>query len=284
MSLLQRVIAVAAVAFVGQSAFAAPDAGAVRLGPPTPPTVSRVVTLAPSLTQTVLALGAGDRLVGVSRFDDAPSVQALPRVGGFNDPSVESVLALKPQLVLVQKAPGNQKPVETIARLGVSVVALPLTTVDDVLSAVREVGRLLGRAEQGEALVARIDAMRQQVRQRAQAMHHRPTVLLVYGFRPLVVAGPGSFAHELLTDAGAINAASKAPTAYPVFSLERAVALKPDVVVDVADVADGRDEVRGLLKHSQWVKPRSKALLQPGPDLGDGLSELQQLLMPPSAR
>ena len=71
------------------------------LGPPPPARVERVVTLAPSLTETVLALGAGAALVAVSRFDEAAEVASLPRVGGFSDLSVEAVLAVHPQLVVV---------------------------------------------------------------------------------------------------------------------------------------------------------------------------------------
>src|SRR5215831_8797866 len=104
----------------GASALDAP----VYLGPKPPANVRRVVTLAPSLSETLIALGAADRLVGVSRFDDFPEVSKLPRVGGFLDPSVEAVLALKPDLVLVQPSPGNRQPVEKMAELGVPVLAL----------------------------------------------------------------------------------------------------------------------------------------------------------------
>src|SRR4051812_17674805 len=91
---------------------------AQRLGPRPPAKIDRIVTLAPSLTATVLALGGGDKLVGVSRFDEAPEVAKIQRVGGFIDPSVETVVALKPSLLIVQKAPGNRDAVEKIAELG----------------------------------------------------------------------------------------------------------------------------------------------------------------------
>ena len=94
------------------------------LGPKPAAAPKRVVTLAPSLTATVLALGKRDALVGVSRFDEAPEVAKLKRVGGFNDPSVEAVVALKADLVLVQMGPANQKPVEKMAELGIPVLAV----------------------------------------------------------------------------------------------------------------------------------------------------------------
>lgn len=263
-------------------ALAALAAAPQWLGPKPPAEVKRVVTVAPSLTETVVALGATERLVGVSRFDEQAEVAALPRVGGFNDPGVETIVALKPDLVVVQMSPGNQKPIEQLAALGVPILALPLTSVDDVLMAMTELGRVLHREDAATALVAKFEAVRARVRAAAKARQKSPSVLLVYGFSPLVVAGPGSFAHELLVDCGARNAAEKAPTAYPTYPLERAVKLTPDIIIDAADTATGRDEVKklGPLQRARWVTLTSKALLHPGPALVSGLDGLCTLLFP----
>ncbi|MEW5743484.1 MAG: helical backbone metal receptor [Myxococcota bacterium] len=254
------------------------------LGPKPPAVVTRVVTVAPSLTETVLALGAGERLVGVSRFDERPEVGALPRVGGFNDISVEAVLALKPELLLVQKAPANQKAVETLARLGVPVLALPLTTVDDVAKAMTALGQALGRVEAAKALVDELSQTRARMREAAKARGTKPRVLFVYGFAPLVVAGPGSFADELLRDCGAVNAALKAPTAYPTYSLEKAVKLAPDVLVDAAASMEGKAPLQALepLQRARWVTLPTKDLMQPGPGLARGLPRLCELLDAPA--
>ena len=257
------------------------SSGPHYLGPRREGSARRVVTIAPSLTEMVRALGAGGTLVGVSRFDVDPSVAKLPRVGGFVDPSVEAVVSLRPDLVLVQPGPGNRRPVEKLAELGIPVLLLPLHTVADTLAALREVGRALGRQKEAEALVSSLEATRARIRERARA-RPSPRVLLVYGFEPLVVAGPGSFADELLRDAGATNVAADAGSAYPVYSLERAVRSKPDVVVDAADVDVGKDKIRELpfLSSARWVDVPSLALLQPGPSLGRGLEELFGLLHP----
>ena len=262
---------------------AAAPAGAApsRLGPAAKGPVRRVVTLAPSLSELVLALGAGDRLVGVSRFDEDPAVAKLPRVGGFTDPSVEAVLRLKPDLALVFPGPGNQRPVERMAELGVPVLLLPLHTVDDVVQAMRAVGAALGRSAEAEALVARIDDTRARVRVAARARAPQ-RVLLAYGFEPLVVAGPGSFADELLRDCNAVNVAADGGGAYVVYSVERALAARPDVVVDSAHVDTGKEKLVGLgsLARARWVDVPSKSLLQPGPSLAQGLEELFALLYP----
>lgn len=245
------------------------------LGPKPPERVRRIVTLAPSLTQVVVALGAKDRLVGVSRFDELPEVAALPRVGGFVDPSVEAVLALKPDLLLVQPAPGNQRPVEKLAELGVPVLALPLHTVAQTYASMRAVGLALGLDEQAKAQVAAIEETRTRVRREAKA-RTRPRVLFVYQWQPLVVAGPGTFAHELLQDAGGVNAAERAKTAYPVYPAEAAVAARPDVIIDAAHDAAGSERLRRIpaLARARWVKMPNQDLMHPGPHLGRALETL----------
>lgn len=252
------------------------------LGPAPPAQLRRVVTLAPSLTDAVLALGAGDRLVAVSRYDEAKEVAALPRAGGFADPAVEVVVALKPDLVVAQHAPGNQQAVEAMARAGLPVLAVKLTSFEDVVRALDALGKALGRRDQAAQLTERLLQVRAQVRERALTRKPR-RVLFVYGFSPLVVAGPGSFAADLVENVGLVNVAQAAPTAYPVYSLERAVALAPDLVVDAADTPDGRDVVHALppLAKAKWISLPSKKLLHPGPALAEGLLELEALVAGP---
>ena len=164
--------------------------------------------------------------------------------------------------------------------MGVSTLALPLVTIQDVIDAIAELGRTLHREERAKELIQHIREARQQVRQLARQQKRQPTVMIVYGFKPLVVAGPGSFAAELLADTGATNVAHKATSAYPAYSLERAVALKPDVIVDCSDANEGREETMALLSASRWVRPNSRALLQPSPELAEGLWELQRAVNP----
>jgi iron complex transport system substrate-binding protein len=251
--------------------------------PPPPAELKRVVTLAPSLTDMVLALDAGPLLVGVTRYDARPEVAGLKRVGGFSDPSVEAVLSLKPQLLIVQPSPGNRRAVEKLAELGVPVLALPLTHVEEVRRGLLEVGKALGREKQAAAKVAEIDRTRKEIRARA-AKQKSVRVLFVYGFEPLVVAGPGSFAHELLGDAGATNAAEKATSPYPVYSVESAIRSRPDVVIDASDTSAGKEKLAALpgLKSARWVKLPSEDLMHPGPRLAEGLEELYRLLYPAS--
>ena len=237
----------------------------------------RIVTLAPSVTEIVLDLGAGGALVGVSRYDDAPAVQKLARVGGFLDPAPEAILALAPDLILAQPSPGNRGPVEQLARLGVPVLVLPLENVEETLASVRAVGAALRDPAGGEKLAAQIRAGIDAVRARV-AGARRKKVLLVYGWQPLVVAGPGSFAHELLVAAGGENVAADAAGAYPTLSAEAALAADPALVIDATG---GHGAGRPLPGWEGRVRTLSSpGFFHPGPRMVEALEELARLLHP----
>jgi iron complex transport system substrate-binding protein len=249
-----------------------------HLGPPAPAQVRRVVTLAPSLSEIVLALGAGDRLVGVTRFDDDPRTSKLPRIGGYNDPQPEAVLAVKPDLVLAEPAPANRGPVETLARLGVPVDAFPLTTVAEIEESISGIGQVLGVSARGATLRAELEHARVSAREQAARSGRRVRALLVFGLDPLVVAGPQSFAGELLEDAGGENAAGTGATPFFRMSAEAAVRAAPDLIVLCGvDAAPGRPPIAGL-GQTRTTSLRSTALLHPGPRLPEALGDLAAAL------
>src|SRR5260221_2294568 len=245
-------------------------------GPPPPARVQRVVTLAPSLSEMVLALGAQDTLVGVTRFDDDPRTAKLPRIGGYNDPQPEAVLAVKPDRVLAEPAPANRGPVETLARLGVPVEAFPLSTVAEIEAAIEGIAGLLGLAEKGKALDAEIETARAQARAAASGKP-RVKALLVVGLDPLVVAGRKGFAGELLEDAGGDNA-SESDRPFFRMSAEAAVGARPEVII-LCGVEAPRD--RAPLPRLDKVRVdalRSTALLHPGPRIPQALDDLAAAL------
>lgn len=248
------------------------------LGPAFNGPASRVASLAPSLTNLVLALEAGDALLGVTRFDDAPEVAALPRVGGYNDPSLETLLRLKPDLVICQPSPGNRGAVRAVADAGFPVRVFPLETLADVRQTTLTLGKLLEREEQARTLVARLDEARITARKAANLRPRRPKAALLVGVAPLVAAGPGSFADELLTDSGALNVVERSPQAWPRLSDERLLAQAPDVLF-VVDVEGGIDV--SMLPDAlarRVVRLRSVGLLQPGASAIDALQELTAIL------
>jgi len=246
-----------------------------HLGPPPPAEAHRVVTLAPSFTELVLALGARERLVGVTRFDEDPRVQGVTRVGGFNDPEPETVLGLHPDLVLAQTGPENRGPIEALARLGVPIEAFTLGTVEQIESAIRGVGGLLGNEREGAALATRIEERRARARKSAEGKK-RVRALLVFGIDPLVVAGPSGYPGQLLDDLGIENAARDVTRPFARLSVEAAVQAAPDVLVLAGvDPPQGRPVVPGLGR-VRTVPLRSQALLHPGPRLVEAIDDLEE--------
>ncbi len=257
--------------------------------------IERLVSLAPNLTEIVFALGAGDRVVGVTRYDDYPSqVLSLPKVGGFLDPSLEAIVALSPDLVVCVPNSGNRKRMETLTRLKVPVLVLPAHRLADVYAAIETLGQVLGRVEQATALTSDLRTRVAAVVERAKRVH-KPRVLMVYGHNPLVVAGPGSFADELLHLAGAENVLSGDGVRYPSLPLEMVIELAPEVIIDASSSATGASV--GLAEVERFwsrlkVVPAVKAgrvhlfdsalWFRPGPRLIQGLEKLQTLLHPGS--
>src|SRR2546422_6856427 len=163
-------------------------------GPP-----ARIVSLAPSITEVVYALGAGERLVGVCAQCDYPAaVASLPRVGGYLAPSVEVTLARRPDLVIAAPSPGNREAVRAIERAGVRVLVVHDRTLADLWASIRAVAGALGTPAAGERLVADVTARLGAVRARVADLPPR-RALGVRGHRSLVAVGVRTPQDQLLT-------------------------------------------------------------------------------------
>jgi iron complex transport system substrate-binding protein len=260
--------------------------GVEHLGPPTPPAPRRVVSLAPSLTDTLVAMGKARLLVGVTRYDDAPEVASVARVGGFLDPSPEAVVAQKPDLVLWLTDAGAYAAVKRIAEVGIPVIAIPVVNVADVLASARIVGEAVGDRAAGERLASSLREAVETAQRRASA-RKRVRVLFVVGRDPLVVAGPGSYPDELLRLAGAVNVV-EGDRPWPVYPVERAVVADPELVIDAAvlEPAGGIHRLDAIpaVRRGAVQRLRDDTALRPGPRLPRALDELERALQAPRPR
>jgi iron complex transport system substrate-binding protein len=271
----------------------APALAAEFLGKTRPPEpIKRVVSLAPNLTEIVFALGAGNLVVGVTRYDDwPPEVKKLPKVGGFIDPSIEAIVELKPDLVVCVPNPGGKQRIEVLDRLGIAVLVLPDYNLQDLYAAIKDLGKILRLESRAEGLVEEIKNKLQSLSSRASSSSFRPRVLMVYGQQPLVAAGRGSFAQELLELAGAQNAAGNIDNRYPVLSLEQILEMQPDIIID-ASAGEGHGAHENALAFwKRWPQIEavrrgkififdSSLWLRTGPRLPLGLEKLLELVHP----
>ncbi len=196
----------------------------------------RVVSLNPSLTATLLALGAGAQLVGVDDYSarQQSAVRALPAVGGLFNPSLEAIVALSPDLVVLVPSAQQRDLRARLEALSVAVLELPNITLAELLASVEVLGARVGREQAARERVQQIRSAWQATATASGALP-RVRTLLVLQREPLYVVGRGSFIDSMLTTAGAENLANVFAEPYPRASLEWLIAARPELILDASD-------------------------------------------------
>jgi iron complex transport system substrate-binding protein len=249
----------------------------------------RIVSLTPALTEILFALDLGDRVVGVTEYcDTPPEAKTRPKVGGYVNPSVEAVVALRPELVVVSPGPGNRDAVQAMDRAGLRIAVVPAETLDETFRAIDAVAAAAGDSARGRALVAklreRIDAVGRRV-----AGKPRVRVLFSVQVDPIIVAGRGTLPSQLLEAAGGVNVVEA--ERYPKLGVESVVQLAPEIVLQSRmDVAHGD----GSAERTAWMRWSAipaiaqghlvilpdDATLRPGPRVADAVEQLATILHP----
>ena len=202
----------------------------VPLEPP-----QRIVSLAPNITEILFALGCGDQVVGVTRFcDDPPEALSKTKVGGLVDPSLESIQALHPDLIVAFR--GNPlRAVERLQALHLRVFVLDIgRTLDDLFALIEKLGAVTGRAEAAAKLNERLRGEIQAVRTALAGAAGRPKVFLVLHGQGLWTCGRTSYLHDLIVQAGGLNVAAGVAKDWAFYSRERLLQDDPDVILILA--------------------------------------------------
>ncbi|MGD2216459.1 MAG: cobalamin-binding protein [Gemmatimonadales bacterium] len=190
----------------------------------------RIVSLIPSVTETILALGAADRLIARSDFDTDPALAHLPTVGQGLTPSLEQLTMLRPELVIAWPDNASRSVITRLADLGVTIYTPQIQTLADIDRTTRELGEMLGLEIAAESLSATIDAELDAVRQ-AVADRDRPTVFYVVWYAPPTTTGTSTYVHELIEIAGGRNIFEDVPGLWPTVSIEEVLNRQPDIVL-----------------------------------------------------
>jgi iron complex transport system substrate-binding protein len=248
----------------------------------------RIVSLAPSMTETLFAIGAGDRLVGRSRFCEFPPEAAKVPIVGDVHPDLEAILELRPELVVGIDGLTSARLVDELRARGVPTwfpKTSSLAAVDELLVGL---GARVGHAQEARRLAAALDA-REEAIGRSVAGESRPRVLQVVSLSPVVAAGPKSFADDLIRLAGGRNVLVEGGP-WPTLGFERIVDLDPDVILDATVLGqsattritpetpgwNGLRAVRG----GHVVPVDDERVLRAGPRIAEGLAVLARVLHP----
>jgi iron complex transport system substrate-binding protein len=238
--------------------------------------VARVLSLVPSATDIIVALGAGDRLVARTDFDTDAHMAHLPSVGGATEPSLERVIAVRPDLVIVWQDTGLPQVNERLRALGVTTEPMAASSLGDLASVIARIGELLGISDRADSLWRSIQDSLRSVSADV-AGRPRPSVFYVVWRDPLITTGAGTFIDSLIVLAGGTNVFADAPTRWPTVSFEELLRRDPDVIVWPRDESAG-DMMTTLSKEAAWrglravrmrrVVPIEFHLInRPGPDV-----------------
>ncbi len=241
----------------------------------------RIVSLLPSLTETVCALGACDRLVAVDDFSNWPqAVQALPRVGGLEDARIEAIVAQRPDVVLLA---GSARAIGRLERLGLKVVALEPRTLADMHRVVGQLDALLGTGR-GPALWREIDAALAEASRALPAAQRGQRVYVEVGSGPYA-ASESSFVGELLARIGAVNVVPGALGPFPRLNPEFVVRADPQVIMlahRVPELASrpGWPGITALRtgRVCRFSPQQSDVIVRPGPRLAEGAALMADCL------
>lgn len=257
----------------------------------------RIISLVPSVTEIVYALGAEARLAGrTDHCDFPPAARLKPSVGGMVGPSLETIATLRPDLVIATTEGNRQETVEQLRRLGIPVYLVAVHRWAEVKDVVVRVGELTGRTAAVPPLLARLEARVTAVT-RAVAPFPRPRVLYVLWPEPLIVPGRHAVITELIELAGGHSITAGDAEAYQRYSLETAVAKAPDVIV-LADHGGDASGAHTAATQEKWKRLRSLPAVRTGrlhsvdggllhrygPRIVEGLEQLARAIHPEAFR
>jgi iron complex transport system substrate-binding protein len=259
----------------------------------------RIVSTAPSITELLYALGLGDRVVGVDRFSRyPPEAQRKAKIGDYVNPNLESIAALRPDLVIIPVNP--VKLAERLAVLRLKVLEIDQDTIAKLYESFRIVGQATGAMAQAAKLESAVRGKLEAVRARAAPLK-KTRMMFVVGRTPnrldgLIVVGQASYLNEIIALAGGENVFRDAVASYPGVSLEEVLARNPDVIVDMGDMADTvgvtdehKREVTGLwgrlssvaaVKQHRVYAVASDIYVEPGPRVVDAAKAFLEMLHP----
>jgi iron complex transport system substrate-binding protein len=242
----------------------------------------RIVSLAPSITEVLFALKAGDRVAGVTSYCDyPPEAREKTTVGDTLKPSVERIVALKADLVIISTASQVEASFQKLEELGIPVYVTNPRSIDGVIASIERLGELTDDREAAHQLSAELRRRITTVENRV-ANASRPSVLVILGTEPLITAGAGSFISDLINRAGAKSISAEEQGDYPQYSIETAIARQPEIILLQAGGNDLTPQLRQTpaSRSNRVYHIDDDLLLRPGPRIIDGLEQLAEKVHP----
>lgn len=246
----------------------------------------RIVSIAPSVTEIIFAIGAGDKLVGVdSESDFPPEAKDIQTVGTYISPSLELIVVLKPDLLVVSDLTPLQV-VDAIEERGIKVFAVAPESIEGIAESMRKLGAVLGVKDKAEAAARDFEERVAAVEEKAALAREKPRAYLEY--YPYWTFGPGSFGDDLIEKAGGVNIGKKLKSPYAEVSNEFVISENPDIIIitqgehastTISSVKDrpGWSSINAV-RNSRLYYIDDDIISRPGPRMADAIEELYSIL------
>ncbi len=248
-----------------------------------PTEVKRAVSLAPNLTEIIFAVGAGDKLVGVTSFCNFPEeATKIQKVGDTLKPNIENIIALKPDVVFVSTASQLESFTDTLQKQGIKVFVTNPNSLEDIYKSIETVGEVFGNKEKAVEVINTLKKRVADVEAKTKDVEKIKTFVQID--KSLYTIGKESFLTDLIEKAGGISVTKDVETGYPKISKEKALALNPDVII-LSDSPDNNEpnEVfknSNAVKNSKVYKVNADILSRPAPRIVDALEQIAKSLHP----
>jgi iron complex transport system substrate-binding protein len=255
-----------------------------------PSNPQRIVSLAPSITETLYFLNLGERIVGVTEFSDYPDeAKTKPKVGSYINLNIEKIISLRPDLI-IGIADGNKKEtVNALERLGYIVYVVNPRHVQDIFDTIKNIGKITGCEKRANRLVGKLMSRVNYIESRTKDMR-KPRVFFQIGINPVVTVGKYTFHNDLIRMAGGLNISGEEQVKYPKYSMEEILLKAPDIII-ISSMHRGGGFARKKEEWTNWknipaVKNGriyvidSDLIDHPSPRIIDGLEKLARLIHP----
>jgi iron complex transport system substrate-binding protein len=255
-----------------------------------PLSVKRIVSLAPSITEILFALGLNSEIAGVTDFCDHPEAcLTKPKIGGFVNPSLERIVSLKPDLIIGIRDGNREETLEKLKDLGFSVYRVDPKGFDGVTKTIGNLGGITGSEEAARRIVRTMTTKKEHILSRTRSLH-KPRVFFQVGDAPIVTVGKGTLTHDLIQFAGGKNITENEPMDYPLYSIEAVLKKAPEIII-MSSMDNKKDYSNLVNKWKHWrtipaVKQNaihvidSNLVDRPTPRITQGLETLARMIHP----
>jgi iron complex transport system substrate-binding protein len=237
----------------------------------------RIVSLSPAMTEMLFSLGAGEKIVGVTTFCDFPApAKQITKVGDFSHPSIERIVGLKPDLVIVN-LPEQKRVKGELEKLGINIFVSSPNSLADIYGEIATIGKMLGQDRQADSLIAYMQSNLQ-----ITPRENRTRVFVEISPRPIITIGAATFLNDLIERAGGVNIFRDLDKDYPVVNQEAVISRNPEIIIVLhpQDITGrtGWQKIQAIEHSRVYTDLNPDHLMRPGPRLVLGYQQLKRII------